>query len=89
MPTANRNSASQEIGSATKPWSTANHNSAFQKADSATRLRSTANDNSPLASAWNQRVKEDYPSGASPDLLAPTASTASPILDQSEFRTPI
>ena len=48
-PTANRNSASQEIGSATRPGSMANHNSAFQEAGSATRPRSMANDNSPLA----------------------------------------
>ena len=48
-PTANRNSASQEIGSATRPGSMANHNSAFQEAGSATRPRSKANDNSPLA----------------------------------------
>ena len=47
-PTANINSASQEIGSVTRPGSTANHNSAFQEAGSATRLRSMANYNSPL-----------------------------------------
>ena len=46
--TANRNSAFQGTGSATRPRSTANDNSAFQDAGSATRPRSTANDNSPL-----------------------------------------
>ena len=47
--TANRNSAFQGTGSATRPRSTANENSAFPGAGSATRPRSTANDNSPLA----------------------------------------
>ena len=47
-PTANRNSASREIGSETRPRSTAKDNSSFQEAGSATQPRSTANDNSPL-----------------------------------------
>ena len=46
--TANRNSAFQGTGSATRPRSTANDNSAFPEAGSATRPRSMANDNSPL-----------------------------------------
>ena len=49
MPSANENSASREVGSATRPRSTTNENSAFQEASSATRTRSTANRNSLLA----------------------------------------
>ena len=50
--TANRNSAFQGTGSATRQRSTANENSAFPEAGSATRPRSTANDDSPLTGNW-------------------------------------
>ena len=52
--TANRNSAFQGTGSATRPRSTANDNSAFPEAGSATRSRSTANDNSAFPGAGNR-----------------------------------
>ena len=84
-PTANRNTAFQEIGSATRPGSMANHNLAFQEAGSATRPRSTANDNSPLTGnrpGISGSVRST-PVGASPDLLAPTALTVSQNMDQS------
>ena len=75
-----------------QPGLLANENSASCKAGSATQLGSPANRNSVLpgsSTAWNQQVNKEYPSGASPDLLAPTALTVPQILDQSECRTPI
>ena len=85
----NHNSASRVADPATQLRSTANENSA-RPSSSCSDPAEVSGQSEFAASrtaAWNQQIDHEYPSGASPDLLAPTASTASQIVGQSEFRT--